>query len=355
MSSRPIARPLRHAQHLLPHRLLPLREQCEQIERPGERLRGCLVPGHQEGHDIVDDESIGHGLAGRGVSCRDEPAEQVVTLARALANLRQHPRGDVAHRSARSRHHARAGMGDRRRQSERGERDLPHRMTEKRGAGLLDASAIRLAEAGAEHAVLQRLQGGARHVPVDGLARAGRRLAPTLQHGAASAGEGGNVGEHVLGPEQRRGQSALPAPRLALRVEQPAADRLAKHVVVERLLRIAVGVVQQHALNERGVHDEGALQPQPPVENELLPVEILAPASDRVADHLQDEPREGEAPLWRDRPLRYGCRPAHDAWLHDTIWPVLRISCKQGSRPIKVLNALILPILFSFRLMGSCE
>ena len=32
------------------------------------------MPGHQKGDDIIDDESVGHGLAGGGVACRHEAA-----------------------------------------------------------------------------------------------------------------------------------------------------------------------------------------------------------------------------------------------------------------------------------------
>ena len=88
MSSRPSARAPAMLSTSCAHRLLPVGEQRKQIERPGERLRGGLMPRHQKGHDIVDDESVWHGLARGGVSCRHESAEQVVALApRSFARL----------------------------------------------------------------------------------------------------------------------------------------------------------------------------------------------------------------------------------------------------------------------------
>ncbi len=192
-------------------------------------------------------------------------------------------------------------------------------MAQELRSRLLDEAAVLLAEACAEHRVLQRLQGGLRHVLVDPLDRAGPRLAPAREHRRAGGRESRHVSEHVLGAKQRRGEPALPAPVLAFSVEQAPADRLAEHVIVERLLGIAIGIIQQHGLDQGRVHDEGRLDPEKAVSDDRLLVEILAPARHRVADHPEHQPGKGKTPLGRDGSLRYGRLSCH-AVRHDLAW-----------------------------------
>lgn len=209
-------------------------------------------------------------------------------------------------------------------------------MGEERGSRLLDEAAVLLAEISAKHRVLQDLQGGARHVLVD-LLCAGASVFPAFEYGQAGSGEGRHIGEHVLGSEQRCGEPALPAPVLPFRVEQPSTDRLAEHIVIKWLLGVVIGAVEQDRLDQLEVHDEDGLKPEPPVDDDPLVVEILAPARHRIADHAQHQHGEGKTPLGRDGSLRYGRFRCYDPMLHDTIWPGLQGSCNGGCRSIKVL------------------
>src|SRR5262249_36380119 len=138
----------------------------------------------------------------------------------------------------------------------------------------------------------------------------------------------------LLGLEQGRGEPPLPAPLLSLGVEQAAADSFAEHIVIERLLGIALGLLEQDPLNEDRIHDVKSLQPQPPVQHGWFFVEILAPARDRVRDHAQYQHREGEASLGRDRPLGYGRGYCHHPD-HPLAW-ALWGSCKLSRWSIKV-------------------
>ena len=100
------------ARYLLAQLLLPLREQRQQIERPGQSLRGGLMSGNQEGDDIVDDQPIGHRLAAGGIARADEPLQQVVALHLARPRFGKHAFSDAAHDFAVSRHRARCPDGE---------------------------------------------------------------------------------------------------------------------------------------------------------------------------------------------------------------------------------------------------
>jgi hypothetical protein len=69
------------AQDLFARFLLPVWKQGEQVERPGKCLRGRFMTGKQEGHQIVDDQAVGHCFAGGRVAGRHQPAHQVVASA----------------------------------------------------------------------------------------------------------------------------------------------------------------------------------------------------------------------------------------------------------------------------------
>lgn len=108
------------------------------------------------------------------------------------------------------------------------------------------------------------------------------------------------------GAENRRRKPALPAPFLALGVQQSPADRLAEYVVIERLLGKALGPVQQNRLDRLGVHNEYRLDTEPAVMHDRFIVEILGPAGDRVAEQPPQQARKGQPPLGRGRPLDNG-------------------------------------------------
>ena len=120
----------------------------------------------------------------------------------------------------------------------------------------------------------------------------------------------------------------LPAPIVVFGVEQASADRRAEHVVVERLLGIALGVVEQDRLDQGRVHDEQRVAPEPAVADHRLLIEILAPAGTGF-------------PIMRNISMGKEGRPLGGTGLSaivasvtmgpDTIWPASQDSCKQGS------------------------
>ena len=219
MSSSPNSAIAGDARYLLAQLFLPLREQRQQIERPSQSLRGGLMSGDQEGDDIVHDQPIGHRLAAGGIARADEPLQQFVALHLARPRFGKHAFSDAAHDFGVSRHRARSRVGNRRRQPKRGEHHLPDRIAQELRSRLLDEVSILLAEAGAEHGVLERLKRSPRHVQVDSLYCAWRGVAPAFEHRRAGGGESGDVRQHVLGSEQRRSVPPLPAPVIAFGIK----------------------------------------------------------------------------------------------------------------------------------------
>lgn len=64
-----------HSQHLLTCQLLPVRMHRQQDGRPRQQVRGCLLPGKEEGLALLDDVPLGHTTSGR--STIDHQPQQV--------------------------------------------------------------------------------------------------------------------------------------------------------------------------------------------------------------------------------------------------------------------------------------
>ena len=110
----------------------------------------------------------------------------------------------------------------------------------------------------------------------------------------------------LLGPEQGRSDTPLPAPVVTFGDQEPLAARAAEHMIVKRPFGKTLAIVEQDLLDQLRIHYENGLEPESAVDHDRLVVEVLRPARDRVSDRAEHKQQERQPPRGRPWHFDYG-------------------------------------------------
>ncbi len=286
----------------------------QQEQRPGERVRGGLVAGADEGDEIVVDHRIGERRAGLGVARRDQPRHQVVghRLARRAARAPpvEQPRDLVA------KHLLRRACADegRTRQPARQRQHVPQVDPPERieiGGDRRAHHLRRGLDLVAEHGARDDVVGQRGHLARGVDRRAGARMIlPALEHRVDRDRHGGEIGSNRRRLEQRRDGAALQPPVGALGGEQAAPDRRRELFELQRVLRVVRRIVDQHMADHVRIVQQHEPAELVAVGDIGLLERVGAPRRDRVAAQRAVEAQRSERAGARQRRRRTPTGPA---------------------------------------------
>ena len=277
----------------------------EQVERPGERHRGRLVPREDQRHGLVPDLPVVHPFAGLLVAGREEPAQEVVAAVSAGPAPFHEPVDDAVQTLHGPLPPAVVGRGDpgieRQERAQVGGGQVHHLQDLRHFPGVL-------LDVAPEERLADDVEGQLAHLPVDPDGSVESLGLPPRQQGRRQGVDRPIEAGQPAARERRLDESSLPDPVRPVVRDQAVPHHLAEHPVVGGVLGEVAVVLRQHRADEvRVVHDADVEETAPANEVPVL-LDHLVHDGVRVPGSLPDPVK-----AWRRGQARL---PPPDRWGH---------------------------------------
>ena len=248
-----------HGVHLGEEAILRFRVLGKQVEGPGERAGGGLVPGQEEGHHLVAELPVGHPLAiPLLVSSREQHGQEVATVDAAPPPLRDQLVDGVVQTGHRAGESTIAGQGEELEQTREGKGETREEV-EDGGQGLADLLGLAL-HFDPEEGLGHDGHGEGRHLLVEVDLLAGP---PAIAAALRVVHHGLAIGSDALAVEGGLDEPPLPPVELTVGGEQPLAEERLGPLEPQSLLE-GMLLRDQHLLHVVGVaHQVGVGQADP--------------------------------------------------------------------------------------------